>query len=182
LLSDFDFDLDFDFDADRCFALGFCLPFPLAAVVVVALVVVVVVHGPPVGASKSPCRICAGTARLETTIRTNGCFFECVRWQRTTFSGFSPVVVVPVVLVPVVVVPVVVVPVVVVPVVVVVDTVVVDVDPVVVCCAPAAENGPLLLATAIDVAKPATRSASMAALIFMTAESSREGSVSGSPI
>jgi hypothetical protein len=94
-------------------------------------------------------------------IRTKGCFFECVLWQRSTLPGLLVVVVVVVVVVPVVVVPVVVEPVVVVPVVVVVEpVVVVVVEP---CCCVC------VLASAIDVAKPATRSASRSALGFMMA-------------
>jgi hypothetical protein len=96
-------------------------------------------------------------------IRTKGCFFECVLWQRSTLPGLLVVVVVVVVVVPVVVVPVVVEPVVVVPVVVVVEPVVVVVVVVEPCCCVC------VLASAIDVAKPATRSASRSALGFMMA-------------
>jgi hypothetical protein len=108
--------------------------------------------------------MCAGTALLETMIGTKGFFFEPVRWQSATFA-VEPVVVVvaPVVVVsvvPVVVVPVV--PVVDVPVVVVVSVVVV-----VLCCWAALPNGPLLFARAIEVAKPAARSARSIALSFM---------------
>jgi hypothetical protein len=81
-----------------------------------------------------------------------------------TFSGFEPVVVV--VVVPVVVVePVVVVVVDPVVVVVVVEPVVVVV---VLCCWAALPNCPLLFARAIEVAKPAARSARSIALSFMS--------------
>jgi hypothetical protein len=80
-----------------------------------------------------------------------------------------------VVVVVVVVVPVVVVPVVVVPVVVVVDPVVV----VVLCCWALLLRGPCVLATAIDVAKPATRSASKIAFGFMMAAFLQGGCVRG---
>ena len=183
------------------FELDLDLPLPLpcglfvgaaAAVVVVLVVLVVLVVVVPVvvvdeqlpaaDAAKSPCLICAGTARSLTMISTKGFFFECVRWQMSTLPGLPgvvvvvvvvvvPVVVVPVVVVPVVVVPVVVVPVVVVPVVVVVV--------VVVCCGPAMPKGPLLLASAIDVPNPATRSARSAALSFMVAAFLQGGWVSG---
>jgi hypothetical protein len=147
-----------------------------AAVVVVLVVLVVVVpvvvvdeQPPEAGATKSPCFMCAGTARSLTMISTKGCFFECVRWQTSTLPGLLgvvvvvvlDVVVVPVVVVLVVVVPVVVDPVVVVPVVVVVV--------VVVCCEPAMPNGPLLLASAIDVPNPAASSARSTTLSFMVA-------------
>jgi hypothetical protein len=95
-------------------------------------------------------------------IRTKGFFFERVLWQMSTL----PVVVVVVVVLVVVVVPVVVVePVVVVPVVVVVLSVP--------CCCVC------VLASAIDVAKPATRSASKIALGFMMAAFLQGGCVAG---
>jgi hypothetical protein len=103
-------------------------------------------------------------------IRTKGFFFERVLWQRSTLPGLPGVVVVVVVVV--------VVPVVVVPVVVVVEPVVVVVEPVVVvvvepcCCV-------CVLARAIDVAKPATRSASRSALGFMMAACLQGGCVAG---
>jgi hypothetical protein len=75
----------------------------------------------------------------------------------------------------VVVVPVVVVPVVVVPVVVVVEPVVV----VVLCCCALLSSGLCVLATAIDVANPATRSASKIAFGFMMAAFLQGGCFSG---
>jgi hypothetical protein len=131
--------------------------------VVVVPVVVVWEQLPPAGITKSPCLRCAGTAREETMIGTQGFFFEPVRWQSRTLPGLELVVVVPVVVV--------VVPVVVVSVVVVVLSVVVVVVPVVVvvvvCCGLALANGPLLFATAMDVAKPAARSTSKSVLSFI---------------
>jgi hypothetical protein len=47
--------------------------------VVVVPVVVVCEQLAPAGLGKSPWRMCAGTALLETMIGTNGCFFEPVR-------------------------------------------------------------------------------------------------------
>jgi hypothetical protein len=166
---DFDLDLDFDFDFDLV-AVAAVVAAVVVVVVVPVVVVPVVVVGvqlPPADIRKSPCRRCAGMARSETMIGTKGFFFDPVRWQSRTLPGFEPVVVVvvvPVVVVPVVVVPVVVVPVVVVPVVVVV----------VVCCGVALANGPLLFATAMEVAKPAARSTSRSVLSFMWRLSSRE--------
>jgi len=77
------------------FELDLDLPLPLpcglfvgaaAAVVVVLVVLVVLVpvvvvdeQVPPAGATKSPCLMCAGTARSLTMISTKGFFFECVR-------------------------------------------------------------------------------------------------------
>jgi hypothetical protein len=172
-LPDFDFDFDFDLDFDFDFDLDFDLELGAAVVVVVAAVVVVVVVVVPVvvvgaqlplaGIKKSPWRRCAGRARSETTIGTKGFFFDPVRWQSMTLPGFEPVVVVVVVEPVVVVVPVVVVSVVVV-------VVVVSVEP---CCCVC------VLATAIDVAKPATRSASRIALGFMMAAFLQGGCVAG---
>jgi hypothetical protein len=175
---DFDLDLDFDFD--------FAAAVDKVVVVVVAVVVVPVVvvceQLPPGGITKSPCLRWAGIAREETMIGTQGFFFEPVRWQSRTLPGLELVVVVVVpvvvVVVPVVVVPVVVVPVVVVPVVVVVVSVVVVV---VVCCWLALANGPLLFATAIDVAKPAARSTSKSVLSFIWRLASWEVEIGGYP-
>jgi len=97
-----------------------------------------------------------------TEIRTNGFFFELVRWQRSTLPGLPGVVVVVVVVV-------------VVPVVVVVEPVVV----VVLCCGALLSSGLCVLATAIDVANPATRSASRIAFGFMMAAFLQGGCVSG---
>jgi len=72
---DFDLDLDFDFD----FAAVVAVVVVVAVLVVVVPVVVVCVQLPPGGIAKSPCLRCAGTAREETRIGTQGFFFEPVR-------------------------------------------------------------------------------------------------------
>ena len=61
------------------------------AVEVVVVVVPDVGHEPFVGIT-SPWRRCAFSDLLATRISTNGCFFECVRWQTNVF--FPAVVVV----------------------------------------------------------------------------------------
>jgi hypothetical protein len=127
----------------------------------VVVPVVIVEHVPSAAGAKSPFLMRFAAAFALIRIRTKGFFRDPVLWQRSTLPGLLVVVVVVVVVVPVVVVPVVVEPVVVVPVVVVVEpVVVVVVEP---CCCVC------VLASAIDVAKPATRSASRSALGFMMA-------------